>query len=128
MLMFARKTRSFNANEIYYILADSRLFSWGTQDGSGEAIELSFPDYYQRYIFDVDFSRPEAIGFDASLSGGSRINNLSEIYPDAVQVEYYFSGFDPQYGGMDWRSLRLVFAPHGEGWALVGIVHDEWGP
>ena len=42
-------------------------------------------------------------------------------------MEYYFSGFDPQYGGMDWRSLRLVFAPHGEGWALVGIVHDEWG-
>jgi hypothetical protein len=43
-------------------------------------------------------------------------------------VEYYFPGFDPQYGGMDWRSLRLVFSDHGGTWYLAGIIHDEWTP
>jgi len=28
-------------------------------------------------------------------------------------VEYHFPGIDPQYGGLDWRSLRLVFQQSG---------------
>jgi hypothetical protein len=43
-------------------------------------------------------------------------------------VEYYFPGFDPQYGGMDWRSLKLVFSQADGSWNLAGIIHDEWTP
>jgi hypothetical protein len=43
-----------------------------------------------------------------------------------VTIEYYFSGFDPQYGGMDWRSLRLVFIKDSNNWYLAAIVHGEW--
>jgi len=41
-------------------------------------------------------------------------------------VEYHFPGIDPQYGGLDWRSLRLVFQQSGGEWYLVGIIHDQW--
>jgi hypothetical protein len=41
-------------------------------------------------------------------------------------VEYHFTGFEPDYGGLDWRSLRLVFMQDGDEWFLIGIVHDEW--
>jgi hypothetical protein len=41
-------------------------------------------------------------------------------------VEYYFPGFDPQYEGMDWRSLRLIFLQDNDVWYLAGIVHDQW--
>jgi (p)ppGpp synthase/HD superfamily hydrolase len=41
-------------------------------------------------------------------------------------VEYHFSGFDPKYEGMDWRSLRLVFEEKDNIWHLVGIIHDQW--
>ena len=41
-------------------------------------------------------------------------------------VEYHDPGEDPQYEGMDWRSLRLVMVPDGEDWRLVGVVHAEW--
>lgn len=41
-------------------------------------------------------------------------------------VEYYLPGENPDYGGLDWQSLRLVFQ-HKEGaWYLVGVIHDEW--
>jgi hypothetical protein len=41
-------------------------------------------------------------------------------------MEYHFSGFEAQYEGMDWESLRLVFIQEDSTWYLVGIVHDEW--
>jgi hypothetical protein len=41
-------------------------------------------------------------------------------------VEYHFSGFVEDYGGMDWVSLRLVFIEEEGSWFLVGIVHDQW--
>lgn len=118
----------FPPDQVTFLPAMSRLFNWGVYDGSGEPIETSLFNYYSRFIFDVDFTSPEAIGFNYRLSGGSRINNIAEVYPDGQVVEYYFSGFDPQYSGMDWRSLRLVFRPVEGSYKLAAIVHDEWGP
>jgi len=43
-----------------------------------------------------------------------------------VVVEFYRAPQDPQYGGMDWQSLRLVLLPDGDSWRLVGVIHDEW--
>ena len=68
----------------------------------------------------------DEVGFDQTVGQGNTINNIIEVYPEAVVVEYHFEGFDPQYAGMDWRSLRLVFEESGGTWYLVGIVHDEW--
>jgi hypothetical protein len=118
----------FPPDQVAFLPAMSRLFNWGVYDGSGEAIETSLFNYYSRFIFDVDFTNPEAIGFNSRLSGGSRINNIADVYPDGQVVEYYFSGFDPQYSGMDWRSLQLVFRPVEGSFKLAAIVHDEWGP
>lgn len=118
----------FPPDQVAFLPAMSRLFNWGVYDGSGEPIETSLFNYYSRFIFDVDFTSPEAIGFNYRLSAGSRINNIAEVYPDGQVVEYYFSGFDPQYAGMDWRSLQLVFRPVEGSYKLAAIVHDEWGP
>ncbi len=43
-----------------------------------------------------------------------------------VFIEYHFSGFEEEYGGMDWVSLRLVFVQEGGQWYLVGLVNDRW--
>ena len=52
---------------------------------------------------------------------------MAKILPGrAMVVEYHFPGFDPQYGGLDWASLRLVFQEFEGRWVLVGIIHDEW--
>ena len=54
------------------------------------------------------------------------INNIAEVYPNAVTIEYHFEGFDPTFAGLDWRSLRLVLEEREDAWYLVGIAHDEW--
>jgi hypothetical protein len=87
---------------------------------------MTFQDYYARFVYDVDFAQPEVVGFDETVGRGNTINNIATVYPLAVTVEYHFEGFDPQYAGLDWRSLRLVLEEYGGDWVVVGIVHDEW--
>jgi hypothetical protein len=54
------------------------------------------------------------------------VENQFEVYEKAIIVEYYFSGIEPQYEGLDWQSLRLVFQENEGSWCLVGIIHNQW--
>ncbi len=118
---------SVAVEDVPYLLAKDTVLWWGVYDGSGAPIELTFAQYYDQFIYDQDFANAEEIGYDRRIGGeGGTVNNIPDFYPGGVMVEYHFSGFEPDYGGLDWRSLRLVFAQDGDVWFLVGIVHDEW--
>ena len=109
------------------LLSQETVVLWGAYDGSGAPIELTFAQYYDQFLYDQDFANAEEIGYNRRIGGeGGMVNNIPDFYPGGVMVEYHFSGFEPDYGGLDWRSLRLVFAQDGEEWFLIGIVHDEW--
>ena len=116
----------FCPEQLSSLPGSSTLYLWGKFDGTGEPIELSFDDYHQRFVYDQDFSQPAVVGLNQEVSSGNAINNIPEIYPDGMIVEYHFPGFEPQYVGMDWRSLRMVFIQEGGEWFLVALVHGEW--
>lgn len=117
---------TFTAEEVKKLGADSKTYHWGYYDGSGEPITLNFSDYYKKFIYDVDFVNAEQVGYNKTLGHGNSLNNSFDVYKNPIIVEYYFSGFDPQYEGMDWKSLRLVFEKKDDTWYLVGIIHDQW--
>jgi hypothetical protein len=116
----------FPADKISGLIADSTVYTWGVYDGSGEPIDLTFAYYYSKFVYDVDFANAPQVALNHRLGVGNSIDNSQEFYPGAMIVEYYFPGFDPQYAGMDWRSLRLVFMEENNIWYLVGIIHDQW--
>jgi hypothetical protein len=116
----------FRAEQVGGLLADPTVYGWGRYDGSGLPIELTSEAYYERFVYDVDFAHPQVVGYNEAIGHGNTINNIETAYPDGVFVEYHFQGFDPQFEGLDWRSLRLVFDQKGDTWYLVGIVHAEW--
>lgn len=116
----------FTAEEVKKLADDPKQYLWGYYDGSGEPISLSFSDYHKKFIYDVDFVNAEQVGYNKTLGHGNSLNNSFEVYKNSIIVEYYFSGFEPQYGGLDWRSLRLVFEKKDSIWYLVGIIHDKW--
>jgi hypothetical protein len=117
---------TFGAAQIRGLFADQTVYTWGVFDGTGEPIEFTFRAYFDRFIYDVDFARPDVVGLNETIGAGNTINNIVEAYPGAIAIEYHFEGFDPQYAGMDWRSLRLVLEKSEGVWYLVGVVHDEW--
>lgn len=116
----------FSREEVAELEDSTKVYTWGHYDGSGEPIDLNFDDYYDRFIFDEDFSNPQIIGNNVRIGQGNTLHNIGEVYPDGRFVELHFPEIDPQYEGMDWRSLRLVFEKVDGDWYLVGIVHDEW--
>lgn len=117
----------FGIDQIPGLFADDMSYLWGVYDGSGEPIKITFAEYYDRFVYDQDFANAEMIAFNQRIGGsGGTINNIDEFYPGSLMVEFHFSGFNPDYGGLDWRSLRLVFMRYEGEWLLVGIIHDEW--
>ena len=108
------------------LFSDNTLFHWGVYDGSGAPIDLTFGGYYEKFIYDQNFLAAPQIVFNQNLQRGNMINNFNELYPQGVSIEYYFPGFDAQYEGMDWESLKLVFEQTGVDWFLVGIIHEQW--
>ncbi|NLM45806.1 MAG: hypothetical protein GX200_03275 [Firmicutes bacterium] len=118
--------RIFNAQQVAGLNEDTTVYDWGIYDGIGEPIELTFNDYYERFVYDQDFLNPHLIGNNTPIGSGNTVDNVAEAYPDGTFVEFHFTGFEPGYDGMDWRSLRLVFEQYEGKWYLVGIIHGEW--
>lgn len=116
----------FTPQEVASLSGDNTVYNWGNYDGSGFPIELSFSDYYGEFVYDQDFLNPHMIGNGVTIATGNMIDNMDDAYPDGSFVEFYFTGFDPQYEGMDWVSLTLVFEDDNGDWKLVGIVHNQW--
>lgn len=107
---------------------------WGRWDGSGRPIRLAFREYVDRFVDDAPYAAAGQVAVDTRQGAGTAVDDAREVYPGGRIVEYHVPGTDERSGGMDWKSLRLVFEKSaGEGdaeapgrWYLVGIIHDQW--
>lgn len=99
---------------------------WGEFDAIEKKIRMTLTEYMQKFVYDVDFAKPEKRSVNEFLGFGNSLNNLRKIYKNCHFTESYFSGFEKKYEGMDWRTLRLVFKERNSEFFLVGIVHDQW--
>ncbi|MBB3907812.1 hypothetical protein [Anoxybacteroides rupiense] len=116
----------FTPKQLPSLMESGQTYQFGEFDGSGEPIKMTFGQYFDRFVYDVDFANPQLIGNNVIVGKGNTLQNIQEAYPNSAFVEFHFTGFDKQYDGMDWRSLRLVFEQRSGVWCLVGIVHDQW--
>ncbi|MFC1599023.1 hypothetical protein ACFL2U_03410 [Patescibacteria group bacterium] len=115
--------KTFAGNNFIY---NTEKYPWGSYDGSGEPIELTFEEYFYNFIYDKYYSNADYVLYNQSISHGNTINNAFEFYSNSIVVEYYFAPVNPRYGKMDWSALRLVFEEYNDTWYLIGIIHDEW--
>lgn len=117
---------TFSADQIKNLAQDQNVYTWGFEDGRGDPIQMTLTQYFERYVYDRDYTQAEEIGIDRIITGGNALENLAEAYPDGRFVDFCFPSADPVNDGLDWASLKLVFEPYEEHWYLVGIVHGEW--
>lgn len=121
-----KKDIVFPKGQIAKLAADNTAKVWGSYDGSGEPIQLTFAQFYDKFLYNHDYAKPEKTGYNESWGKSNTKNNLRDVYPDSILVEYYFSGFDAKLEGHDWASLSLVFEKKGDTWYLSGLVHNQW--
>jgi len=53
------------------------------------------------------------------IQRGNVINNITSVYAGKQVIEYHVTGIDPQYNGMDWKSLYLIFGQENGVWKLM---------
>ena len=106
----------------------SKVHTWGHYYGSSEPIEMTFVQYYDRFIFDHDFTQAPIVSVDKIVKT-TREDNLYVFGNGGVFVEYHIPGSGAD-ADRNWASLRLVFSweEDVEGLSLVAVVHDEWTP
>ncbi len=115
-----------DGTEVAALGSDSTARLWGEYQAVGGPIQVTYAQYAADFVADAAFESAPYIGFDVIVGSGTTINNIGTAFPGASFVEYHYDGFDPQFAGFDWVSLRLVLQQHAGEWMLVGIVHDEW--
>lgn len=115
----------FKKSEAAKLSNSRKIYDRGAYDAGENEIKMNFADYYKKFIYDKDFARAPQIAYNKIIKQGNTIVNIAEAYRDARFVEYHFAG-TKKYGGMDWKSLRLIFEKSGAKWYLVGISHDQW--
>ena len=118
----------FSAEETAKLWENENNYLWGIESGSGEEIQMDFRSFYEQYLFPVDFLFADAVGYDTNIMTGGAIDNSRDVFPDSKFVEYHFDGFDPDFGGLDFRTLRIVLEPIGDRYYVVAIVNNEWSP
>lgn len=116
----------FTADQIKNLAQDETVYIWGVEDGRGDPIQMTASQYFERYVYNRDYTQATEIGIDRIMTEGNALENLTEAYPGCRFVDFSFPSADPVNDGMDWSSLKLVFQPQGERWYLVGVVHGEW--
>ncbi len=119
--------QTLTREEVAAALTEEAPRHWGTFDGTGDDIDMTFEEYYDRFVYNHDFATAPNISYNEFKGHGNMFNNIFEVYPNAIAVEYHYPGFDPQFEGMDWNALYLVFEKHTDGnWYLVHIAHGQW--
>jgi hypothetical protein len=113
------------SGEVHNGLAISRSYTWGVSDGSGEPIDLWIGQYFEKFIYDLDFLSAPEINENKEIIRGNIVNNIFDVYSGDEIIEFYIPGVDPKYEGMDRRSLTLVLEKTDEKWYLIGIIHNQ---
>lgn len=113
------------SGEVYYGQAMSRSFTRWSYDGSGEPINLWIWQYREKFVYDVDFITAPEVYHNQKFQRGNITNTIFDVYTGKEIIEYHFPQIDPQYEGIDWKSLYLVLENVNGQRYLIGIVHGQ---
>lgn len=121
------KDKVLSADELLQLVIGNKKINWNSSWEEKTEL-LTVAEYFKKFVYDVDFLQAELKSINQYHSQGTDINNITEVYPGAGVVEFFFPGFDKKYEGLDFRALRLVYKTNNGKLFLTGIVHDKWTP
>ena len=117
---------SFSKDDLLSSMAQDKIATWGTYDGSGAPIKLTLADYHSSFVYDFPYATDAAVksieAKNAELPSG--LNAVGQHFDGATFVLYRYEG-SPSAAYNDWRDLLLIFRQIDNEWYLIGIGHGE---
>src|SRR5688500_7169598 len=117
---------TLTAAQLANAFADPTLRRWGTTDGRGDPVVLTFAEYTSQYLYARDFAASSQTAYNRTIGQGNSTDNTAVIYPDAILFEAFDPGPDPAMRDTRCQSLRLLFEREQSRWYLVAVVHAHW--
>lgn len=114
---FPDEVKQFDENKTSYV--------WGVMDGSGNPIEMTVDSYFDRFVFDYDYTQAQAIGVNYIIRSGNSLENVDSMFHNARFVDLNNPG-SKERDYLDWSTLRLVFEEYNGQLMLTAIIHCEW--
>lgn len=119
---------NFTQTSFSEAVADNRTITWGVTPAKGDEIKMTIPEYWGRYVYDVDYVNVNNLSETENSYSSSELINHEEVYRNAKITQYRNPGTDPRAGGLDWTILYLVSEEFEGAEYLIGIIHNEWTP
>ena len=120
------KSKVLSRLQFLELLKNNKQVLWGHADGTGDAIRLTIPQYFKKYVYDVAFLKAEQTSVNKLIDPDSAISKVPSVYANHPFVQFYFPGFNKEYEGMDWKSLLLVFKQQQSKYFLVAVIYNKW--
>lgn len=114
----------FMPSQVAAFADDTTIYVWGIYDGTGAPIEMTPAEYFEKFVFNLDYTSAPVIGINYIVKSGNSLENVTEVFPGAQYVDLHFpeSYLD---GAVYWSTLRLVFEYYNDDLMLTAIIHSE---
>ncbi|MGM9522761.1 MAG: hypothetical protein ACI3VB_09840 [Oscillospiraceae bacterium] len=115
----------FTADEIRDFSDNTQVYTWGLTSDGREPIDMTVANYFQRYVFNYDYTTAQIIGVNYIIKTGNSLENVTDVFPGAQFVDLCNPGTSDGES-QNWSTLRLVFEYYGDSLMLTAIIHSEY--
>jgi hypothetical protein len=112
--------------DVEKIPADTKITLWGYTDGQGAEIYLTKQEFIERYIYNNDYLSAPNVAVNNTLGNGNSINTILQDAAGRDLAAFHFTGFNPEYEGMDWTTIYIIFDQENGEYKVRGIAKDNW--
>jgi hypothetical protein len=112
--------------DISKIPSDTNVYLFGYTDGKGDPINLTRSAYIDTWIYNRDYLNADEVGVNRVIGKGNSLDTILTDAGNRTVVAFHFKGFEPEFKGMDWTTLYLVFDFENDAYKLRGIAKNNW--
>ncbi len=94
--------------------------NWNTISVSGKKLKMSFPDYFNKHLWDRDYRQAD-LHINEFIKRGPGLNTIKQHFKGCELVEALIES-DEELG---WQALNMVFKKIDGKYYLVGLINDQ---
>ncbi|HEY4483818.1 MAG TPA: hypothetical protein VI752_01410 [Candidatus Paceibacterota bacterium] len=113
-------------DEVSELKTNTETYLFGYTDGQGEPINMTTAQFIDKWIYTHDYEKAPQVGVNKILGQGNSLNSIIKDVTPREFVSFHYPGIDPQYEGMDWTTIYLIFDQTGGQYKLRAIAKDNW--
>lgn len=114
----------FSAEQIKLFGSDNTIYSWGYFDLSGNLIELTANEYFDKYVYNKEYIYSQQIGINSIVYSGNLVENVAELFPNAIFVDFHDEGTE-EFDYIDWSDLKIVLEKYNDILKVIAIINSR---